>query len=78
MYWLMESKSNIFLSLFNVFSFGFVPLRMRIVDGEMQASAFFPFHGLAGYQIAYINHVAQFAYLTGSFHALKQAFGLFV
>ena len=78
MCWLIESKSNIFLFLFNVFSFGFASLRMCIVDGEIHVSAFFPFHRLAGYQIAYFILVVLLVYLTGSFHTLKQAFGLFV
>ena len=54
-----------------VFLFGIV---YRVV----QTAALLALHGLAGDQVAHVDHVAQFAYLLIGLHALEEVFGLFV
>lgn len=51
---------------------------MRIVYRIVQSAAFLALHGLAGNQVSYVNHVAQFAKLAGGLAALEQFFRLLV
>ena len=51
---------------------------MRIVYRIVQSATFLALHGLAGNQVSYVNHVAQFAKLAGSLAALEQFFRLLV
>ena len=51
---------------------------MRIVYRIVQSAAFLALHGLAGNQVSYVNHVAQFADVARGLYALEQFFGLLV
>ena len=51
---------------------------MRIVYRIVQSATFLALHGLAGNQVSYVNHVAQFAKLAGGLAALEQFFRLLV
>ena len=50
----------------------------RIVGGEVQSAALLALDGPAGDEIAHVDHVAQFADILRSLHALEQVLGLFV
>ena len=43
----------------------------------MQSAAFFAFHRLTHNQISYVDHITQFANLSGGYAAFEQAFSLF-
>ena len=44
----------------------------------MQSAAFFAFHRLTHNQISYVDHITQFANLSGGYAAFEQAFSFFV
>ena len=44
----------------------------------MQSAAFFAFHCLTHNQISYVDHITQFANLSGGYAAFEQAFSFFV
>jgi hypothetical protein len=49
-----------------------------IIDGVVQPAALFALDGLAGDEIADVDHVAEFADVLGGFDPLEEFFGLFV
>ena len=51
---------------------------MRVVHGVVEAAAFLAFHGLAHYQIGYVDDVAQLAEFARGLAYLEELFGLFV
>lgn len=51
---------------------------VRIVYRVVQSAAFLALHGLLGYQIPYVYHVAQFAQFAGGFAPLEKGFRLLI
>ena len=49
-----------------------------IIDGIVQTTAFLAFECLTRDEIAYVDHVSQFADVFGGLDSLKEVFGLFV
>ena len=66
------------LFLYIVFPLLLVVSVLGIVDGVVQAAAFLAFHGLAGDEVAHVDHVAQLADVLGGLHTFEELFRLFV
>ena len=51
---------------------------LRIVHGIVQSAAFLPLYGLPGYQVADVDHVAQFADVLRRLHPFEEVFRLLI
>ena len=73
----MPVAMNVYNLLSFLFPVGLVGV-VRIVDGVVQAAAFLALHGLAGDEVAHVDHVAQLADVLGGLHTFEELFRLFV